>query len=80
MRTPRKWMPQSFLKILAGITVLLVSGCGQVKASQRQRLADPIMTFDRDPVQVEILGHVTAPREGAIGGFGTIGAGGCGCN
>jgi hypothetical protein len=43
-----------------------------VKPYERDRLADPIMALDGDPVSTEA-------REGARGGEGAAG-GGCGCN
>jgi hypothetical protein len=60
--------------------LLGTAGCTSVRANQKQRLADPIMTFDHDHVHSEMMGHILTPREGAIGGFSAVGAGGCGCN
>lgn len=50
-----------------------------VKPYQRQNLADPIMSFDRDPVANAYMHHVFQAREGARGAEGGAG-GGCGCN
>lgn len=50
-----------------------------VKPYERDRLADPIMSFDRDPVSSSYLDHVHEAREGARGATGSAG-GGCGCN
>jgi len=50
-----------------------------VKPYQRQNLADPIMSFDRDPVANAYMDHVFQAREGARGAEGGSG-GGCGCN
>ena len=50
-----------------------------VKPYERANLADPIMSFDRDPVSSSYLGHVHDAREGARGAGITTG-GGCGCN
>ena len=62
---------------------LLLGACGHVepwvKPYERDRLADPIMLFDRDPVSVAYLNHVFESREGARGAIGSAG-GGCGCN
>jgi hypothetical protein len=66
--------------LFAIMALLLMSGCTTVRANQKQRLADPIMTFDHDQAQTEMMGHILTPREGAIGGFSSTGAGGCGCN
>ncbi|UTA47895.1 DUF4266 domain-containing protein [Simiduia sp. 21SJ11W-1] len=50
-----------------------------VKPYERQRLADPIMAMDRDPVATQYLNHVYEAREAARGAEGGSG-GGCGCN
>lgn len=50
-----------------------------VQPYERQKLADPIMNFDRDPVASSYLGHVHDAREAGRGADGSAG-GGCGCN
>lgn len=50
-----------------------------VKPYERDHMADPIMSFDRDPVATSYLAHVYGVREGSRGGQGGNG-GGCGCN
>jgi hypothetical protein len=59
------------------------AGCGGVepwvKPYERDRLADPIMALDMDPVSSSYVQHVYEAREGARGGEGAAG-GGCGCN
>lgn len=50
-----------------------------VKPYERDRLADPIMALDTDPVSSSYIQHVYEAREGARGGEGSAG-GGCGCN
>jgi len=68
--------------LLAG-GLLLVSGCGNiqpwVKPYERDRLADPIMAWERDSVSAAYLDHVREVREGSRGATGGAG-GGCGCN
>ena len=62
--------------------LLALSGCSMqpwVKPYERAKLADPIMSFDRDPVSSSYLNHVYQAREGARGTEGGQG-GGCGCN
>lgn len=63
--------------------ILLAAGCSSVdpwvKPYERDRLADPIMSFDRDPVSNGYINHVYEAREGARGASGSAG-GGCGCN
>jgi len=60
-----------------------LSACGNiepwVKPYERDRLADPIMFLDADPVSSAYIQHVFEAREGARGGEGAAG-GGCGCN
>ena len=64
--------------VLAGM-----AGCSSiepwVKPYERDRLADPIMALDTDPVSSAYIQHVYEAREGARGGEGSAG-GGCGCN
>ncbi len=60
-----------------------LSACGSiepwVKPYERDKLADPIMALDSDPVSTAYMQHVYEAREGARGGEGAAG-GGCGCN
>jgi hypothetical protein len=69
--------------VLLAIAVVAVSGCSNiepwVKPYERDRLADPIMALDTDPVSSAYIQHVYEAREGARGGEGAAG-GGCGCN
>lgn len=65
------------------ILALLLSGCSNiepwVKPYERSHLADPIMSFSRDPVSSSYVSHIYQVREGARGAEGGHG-GGCGCN
>ncbi len=66
--------------ILAAATLL--AGCSiqpWVKPYEREHFADPIMSFNRDPVSSVYLDHVLESREGSRGATGGVG-GGCGCN
>ena len=60
-----------------------LSACGNiepwVKPYEREALADPIMSFDSNPVSSSYTHHVFEAREGARGALGSAG-GGCGCN
>ena len=62
-----------------------LGGCGSfelkpwVSPYERNNLADPIMSFNRDPVSLAYMHHVYQAREGARGAEGGSG-GGCGCN
>jgi hypothetical protein len=64
-------------------TLLLSSGCSNiqpwVKPYERDRLADPIMAWNRDAISSAYLDHVREAREGSRGATGSAG-GGCGCN
>ena len=65
------------------LAIAALSGCGQiqpwVKPYEREHLADPIMSFDRNPISSGYLDHVFESREGSRGATGSVG-GGCGCN
>ena len=72
------------LLLLTGVaTVMAASGCQPiepwVKPYERERLADPVMAMDPDPVSSSYMDHVYEVREGARGATGGAG-GGCGCN
>ena len=79
-------MRTCFLKsiklISLGVICLVLVGCGiepWVKPYERANLADPIMSFSRDPVSSSYINHVYQSRESARGAEGGQG-GGCGCN
>ncbi len=79
-------MSQRRLGIIAMVVPLaglLLGGCSPlqpwVKPYEREHLADPIMSFDPNPVSSTYLDHVFEVREGARGATGSVG-GGCGCN
>ncbi len=75
-------MRQLRLAVLIALA-LLASACGQiqpwVKPYERERLADRVMAWERDPIAASYITHVRENREGARGGTGEAG-GGCGCN
>jgi hypothetical protein len=69
---------------MVSVLALLASGCKTtiepwVKPYERSHLADPIMSFGRNPVALAYAQHVFESREGARGADGGAG-GGCGCN
>lgn len=68
--------------IIVLMSLLMLSGCAiepWVQPYERANLADPVMSFSRDPISSSYLKHVYEAREGARGGEGSQG-GGCGCN
>jgi len=74
---------KTLVKMLLATGILAsLSGCAiepWVKPYERQNLADPIMSFERDAIQTAYVHHVYQAREGARGAEGG-GGGGCGCN
>jgi len=77
-------MTISIIKQLAMLaSVLLLTACSSwepwVQPYEREILADPIMSFSRQPSIENHYTHVYEVREGSHGGSSTIG-GGCGCN
>ncbi|PCK07919.1 MAG: hypothetical protein COA42_11840 [Alteromonadaceae bacterium] len=70
------------LVLLLTLMALLQSCSGikpWVKPYERENIADPIMAFDRDPIDSKFMSHGFGNREAAIGAEGS-GGGGCGCN
>lgn len=71
--------------LLTALLMTLSSGCSSLKVEpwvkpyERANLADPIMSFERDPLAASYLQHVFESREGARGAAGGA-HGGCGCN
>jgi len=71
-----------FRSLLVVSALALLTACSiepWVKPYERDHIADPIMSFDRDPVSSGYIHHVYEAREGARGATGSSG-GGCGCN
>jgi hypothetical protein len=67
---------------VAGL-VLMTAACSNlqpwVKPYERDKLADPIMGWDRDAISAQYLDHIRETREASRGATGSAG-GGCGCN
>ena len=63
------------------VLLVMIGSCGRtaVRASEKEFLADQVMTFDNDPHEIAADNHIMSNREGAAGGHGA-GGGGCGCN
>lgn len=67
--------------VLAAFTLLAAgaTGCASVKAWQKERLADPTMSFADETRESARELHWIEAREGSTGGTGAAG-GGCACN
>ena len=76
-------MSKAMQAIMTAALLALLGGCAApqpwVKPYEREHFADPIMSFNRDPVASVYLDHVFESREGSRGATGAVG-GGCGCN
>ena len=72
-------MRRPVLAIALAATATWVSGCATVASYQRERLADPIMSFEEDAREEARELHWIEAREGSTGGAGAAG-GGCACN
>ena len=89
-RLPRTGAPladrQSRLRggcsVIALLVAALLGGCAMpqpwVRPYERERLADPIMRFNRDALAAKHSEHVRDIREASRGATGVQG-GGCGC-
>lgn len=65
--------------LLALLTMGGLTGCSSVQPWEKQNIAKPEMTFDRDPLGSRYTEHIYSSKEAASGGSG-VGGGGCGCN
>jgi hypothetical protein len=72
-------MKSKLFLLLATVTLVVTSGCANVKPWQREHLADELMNPDRMPLARGNADHIWFSREEATGGAG-VGGGGCGCN
>lgn len=77
-------MRLSFKKFFALISIsLMTTACSSVEPwvqpYEREILADPIMSFAREPSIENHFSHVYEVREGSHGAGSSVG-GGCGCN
>ena len=83
LRIPLNKPPRGWVRAVLVGGLLTLSACSNiqpwVKPYERDRLADPIMSWDRDAISAGYLDHVYESREGSRGATGTAG-GGCGCN
>ncbi len=68
----RKWI------FLWSLLFALFISCARVQPWQREKLAEPIMMFDSNPIEKGIQEHHLDYREGSAGATGAQ-SGGCGC-
>lgn len=61
------------------LTIIVISGCAQVKPWERGNLSKDIMTWQTDPLKSSLDNHIFFSKEGSSGG-GQAAGGGCGCN
>jgi hypothetical protein len=64
--------------VVAVILAICGTGCANVRAFEREKLADPIMERQSQFAKQTLEQKFFSTREGSIGGGGGIG-GGCGC-
>ena len=69
---------KAVILISIGLASLLLSGCTTVQPWERERLSDPNMMFDENPLDKGAQLHFLFIREGTEGGDGSQ-SGGCGC-
>ncbi|ACF14561.1 lipoprotein, putative [Chloroherpeton thalassium ATCC 35110] len=60
------------------LLLAVLQGCATVQPWEREKLADPIMIFDENPIEKGLKEHHINYREGSEGGTGSQ-SGGCGC-
>lgn len=78
----RKLTLRCYGVLLIALVAPVLGGCAiepWVKPYERANLADPLMSFSRNPAADSYLKHVYESREAARGAEGGAG-GGCGCN
>ncbi|HMS66478.1 MAG TPA: DUF4266 domain-containing protein [Ignavibacteria bacterium] len=71
-------MAKMFFTLLTAYCIFYISGCQVVKPIDRERLSDPNMIFDENPIEKGIQNHYLYIREGSQGADGAK-SGGCGC-
>lgn len=69
---------RKFFILITIFVALYFSGCAVVQQIDRERLADPNMIFDENPIEQGVQNHYLYIREGSQGADGAK-SGGCGC-
>ena len=67
------------LPLLLLLCASALAACATVRPEDREKLADPAMSFDSAAMAARQKQHLVDNREGSTGG-GTAKGGGCGCN
>ena len=78
----RSASPRSLSALTLALLMLCacaLASCATVRPEDRERLADPSMSFDSAKMAARQKQHVVDNREGSTGG-GNAKGGGCGCN
>ncbi len=65
--------------LLSVLSLVVASGCAEVKPWQRNILAQQDMQLVPDKIEAYVDDHVYFSKEASTGGSG-VGGGGCGCN
>lgn len=79
VRRRRKVVGRLILPLLLICALLLAQGCAATRFHEREKLNDRAMQFDSHGGLTYVRTKIDAAREGAIGGYGSAVAGGCGC-
>jgi hypothetical protein len=75
---PRR-LPWRALWPLLALAGAAGAGCRTLEFYEMQHVSGRLMAFESDPTDVHAQQKVWYSREGATGGIGSTGAGGCGC-
>ena len=71
-------MKKGLLAAILLVMLAVLGSCTTVQPWEREHLANPIMQFDRNPIEKGIELHHIEYREGSAGATGSQ-SGGCGC-
>ncbi|NOS86691.1 MAG: DUF4266 domain-containing protein [Ignavibacteria bacterium] len=71
-------LPKYFVLLFIICSAFMLNACAVVQPWERERLSDPNMMFDEDPMNKGAELHYLFIREGTEGGDGSQ-SGGCGC-
>jgi hypothetical protein len=63
-----------------GLVLLALASCKGPEFYERRDLGRPVMLFEQDVTMTHFFQKTFYAIEGAAGGIGSSGGGGCGCN